>query len=379
MTPDRVTPVAILGTNGGVCFSELGFFAGHQAIGMNTGNALFQYAMWQYVASPKIPISPNSDVEDLKGRVRALVIPAANQVNPAWDLGGWADLVERLDAPVVIAGLGAQAEIHSTAKLELKPGTLRFLSAVSERANSIGVRGAFTQEVLAQQGILNTTITGCPSQHLNRHIDGHTIARRIERVRRVPQPKLVHIFGTMEPHTRETERILFQLGRQHNARIMHQTNLHLLRYLYDGALADDARKSLVWQGSILAPEMPGDEFLRVMKWRGCFFSDARSWIDAMSAVDLALGMRIHGAIAAIQGGSLGICVAFDSRTKELVDAMGYPHIEQSRIGADDTVLDILDKTDFSPESFDQKRAELRGRLVGILRDGGFAVSQHLSA
>ncbi len=367
MAGDATQPVAFMGTNGGVCFAEQGFDRALRGIGLNTGNVMFQYAMWQRIRNPKIGITPGTSLDGLKGKVKALVIPAANQINPAWDLGGWAETVEALDVPVVIAGLGAQAEIGADPALDIKPGTLRFLKAVAERADHIGVRGQFTQDVLNRLGIANTVVIGCPSQFINSHITGAGIAERLARVRENPPHRVGHLFGTMEAGAREAERVLFEIGRQHRARIIYQTNPDVLAYIFNGELSPRGRDYLAWESQILSPGIARDEYNRIIKWNGMFFSDARSWIDAMAAFDVVIGMRIHGAIAAIQGGSLGVCVAFDARTLELVETMKYPHLHHGAVRPDDTLATLLDRVVFDPAVYEATRATLRARFEALAR------------
>jgi len=75
----------------------------------------------------------------------------------------------------------------------------------------------------------------------------------------------------------------------------------------------------------------------------------------MKHYDLAIGMRIHGAIAALEGGRLGVCVAFDSRTLELSETMGVPHFLASDIQQHMLLADVLDLVRFDADEFDVKR------------------------
>jgi hypothetical protein len=374
MVVDKRRRVAgYLGTAGGASFSELGFSGAFNAIGHNTGNALFQYALWQRIRNPKVCINIGHDLAAATPELDVLVIPAANQINPAWDLTPWADLVERLDLPVAIAGLGAQADIGGSPKLDLKPGTVRFLKSVSERTRIMGLRGPFTQAVLEHLGIHNTKVTGCPSHLINPSITGANIALLLERAKKAEKPRLGHVFGTMEEATRHTERILFRIGNEYKANLIFQTNPHVLNFLYDGTLTSAARKYFAWEAAVIAPEIKPDEYLRIVQWRGTFYSDARTWIDSMRRLTIVLGMRIHGVIAAIQGGTLGICVPFDSRTLELVQTMGYPFVRASEIEEQDTLHTILSKVTFDAEAFDRTRSQLRKELDSVLTSNGLDI------
>lgn len=77
-----------------------------KAVGENTGNLMFQYFMAKNIKNPKVFVhfsDISSNLENIKSIVDVLCIPAANQISPAWDLGWWADIIEMLDKPIVIA------------------------------------------------------------------------------------------------------------------------------------------------------------------------------------------------------------------------------------------------------------------------------------
>lgn len=362
---------AIVGSDGGVSFAAEGFQEALTRIGENTGNALFQRAVWNLLPGPKFSAGPGlMSPNTVRQIADVLVIPAANQINPDFKMDVWADYVEAVDLPCLVVGLGAQSNDPNLApeQLALPDGVKRFANAISSRSKTIGVRGDFTKKVLASMGITNTEITGCPSQTLNKRVSGAQIAERIHAFPSKQNPTVALLAGTLQDYTRRTENILYStVSPIENHTVIYQTDKNILRFIHDRALNDNAREFFSFMRNVVRPDLNSDGFFHYLGKRGRFFSDARSWIDAMSTVDLAIGMRIHGAMAAIQAGRLGVCVAFDSRTLELAKTMGVPYILAENIEDGATIESLIEFINFDPKDFDNKRSKNIASIDSIIQ------------
>lgn len=362
------TPVVagFLGTAGGVCFSREGYQGAFARAGLNLGNLLFQSALWDMIRTPKLLLDFGHDPQAVRDELSCFVIPSANQVYSGWDLSVWAWFVEELDLPVAVVGLGAQALLGESCRLKLQPGTLRYLRAIAERSWKIGVRGVFTQEVLDSLGITNTIVVGCPSNFINPRLMGAVIAAALENLRTLDAPHVAYNLGTLGREFLDAEKILWKIADAHRARIVYQDH-RAIKYLVDGDRHDPALVAqLNAEVRTLQHRNSVEECLDLIDQRGEFHSDAHSWIDHMRRFDVAFGMRIHGAVAAIQAGIVGICVAFDSRTWELATTMGYPYLLATDLVEGDDLPALLSKVRFDPGDFDRKRALLKENLEQLL-------------
>jgi len=366
--------VAIFGTNGGTSFSSYGFDNALTRIGMNTGNAVFQFALWKMVANSKLTVEPGMTAKYIRDNAQHILIPAANQVNAAWDMSWLADMLEHCNLPVTCIGLGAQAETDNDPYLDLKPGTVRYLKVLSERTSRIGLRGPFTQEVLEHFGVTNTVITGCPSQTINPHLKGAAIQAQLNSARQMSRPSVGYVLGTLEANTRLAERMLAQQIAPLPHQLILQTDPRLLRVIYDRQVPQDDAAYVKWVQGVMRPDLNTCAFIDYFLQHAVFYSDARSWIDAMRRHDVVLGMRIHGAVAAIQAGKLGVCVTFDSRTKELAETMGYPYLPIERIAKDQTLAQMLEHVIFDADRFDAARAHNTATIRDILQKDGLTLS-----
>ncbi len=347
-------------------------------VGMNTGNLLFQYSCANNIRNPAVyfQLGLGLEIGYIKECIDVLCIPAANQLNPQWDLQWWAKLIEDLDKPVVIAGLGTQARINEVDSVVLQPGTIRFLHLIRERANLIGARGQATLDLMVRHGVTNVEVTGCPSNFINPSVSGASIQARMDSISGKETLKVNLLVGTLEEYARDYERLIFNLAMQHNGKLIYQTNPKLLAYMLTGREDAEMASYLNWEAKVIAPDLAPAEYRRKIRHRGRYYFSAPGWIDDVSRDDLSVGMRIHGAVAAIQGGSLGICVAFDARTLELAETMGYPYLMAQELGECNDIKELVRKTTFSADGFDKKRNALRASMKRCLEQHG--VHTHLA-
>ncbi len=369
--------LAIFGTPGGVSVAASGFNGAMAQIGFNVGNAMFQLAVAELVANPRIYINTSSAPSFVRENADVLIFPAANQVNPHWDLTEWAEFIEAVNLPCAVIGLGAQSEIGASVGMNLKPGTMRFIKAIADRSGTMGVRGQFTKDVLGQLGIQNTIVTGCPSRTINRHVTGSSIAAALNLALENAKPRVGYLYGTFEEGTRKAEQKLSSIVKDFDHRIIIQTNPPLMKLVWGGELSPEETRTIHWLGTVARPDLSGSQYVEYLKQSGVFYSDARSWIDQMTAMDAVIGMRIHGAVAAIRGGSLGVCVAFDSRTLELAQTMEIPYLTAQEVEECSSFHEMLTRIHFDPVEYDRKQAVAIDRIKDILEPSGCILSQAL--
>ncbi|MGE0716958.1 MAG: polysaccharide pyruvyl transferase family protein, partial [Alphaproteobacteria bacterium] len=149
----------------GAHFPFPGAAAYFRSPGVNTGDAFVLDAILK-----QLRIAAAADIRFRDAARRELwpddepdltVIRGSNYLGRSLDLGHVLPLVERLEGPVVAIGVGAQAPGYGP--LDLPPGSVRFWRAVAARSVSIGVRGAYSAEVLERIGVRNVRVIGCPT------------------------------------------------------------------------------------------------------------------------------------------------------------------------------------------------------------------------
>lgn len=332
--------------------SELYDMCGH-----NVGNLAFWGAVSSYISAEKTFFGWNFDPAEVNEKVDVLVFPAANQLNPRFDLGSFSERFEKVNVPLVIVGLGAQAEAYGR-PVDLKEGTARWLKVVAERTKTIGSRGVFSAEIMGQYGVKNVEVIGCPSFFINPRSDlGAVLASKTK-----PSYDRISINqGDVPDNVWKAEQMLAAHAARPESQYVVQApsfwvSLALGRFEELSAAERERYASLFPEGG---------------KRPSAYF-DFKFWIQALSSYDLSIGTRIHGNILALQAEIPAICIDHDSRTRELSDTIKMPRVAIRDFLAFNNVEEFTSAYEFDWADFDTNRSYLKSRLITIFNDQGIS-------
>lgn len=289
-------------------------------IANNSGNLIFAGAAHKILATrdttvtaDRLIIDPGA-ADEINERYDAYVIPLANAFRLGYQqvLDRTTELIRHLRIPVVIMGVGAQANVrYETDRLRpMEPSVRAFVSAVLDRAPSIGVRGEFTYDYLRGLGFHDVEVIGCPSMFYR--------GDRLEIEKRVP---------VLTPDADIAMNVSPYVKRMGPVVMSHHARYPNLRYVAQdlGTL-----ELLLWGETGRAsrqidplPVHSSHPFFLEDKIR--FYVDPWPWIEALRTADFAFGTRIHGNIAALLAGTPAYVLAHDSRTLELARYFEIPH------------------------------------------------------
>jgi hypothetical protein len=148
MIEKKIGIVGTMGKVAGCSFMDTGILL--DRVGANTGNLVFQYAVSKSIDEEKIFIGLDLpwDPVLVRQKCRILVIPSANFLRENFDLTGFVNFLERTELPLVMVGLGAQADSFEKKNFNFHPSILRLMNLIRERCTLIGVRGPYTAELL---------------------------------------------------------------------------------------------------------------------------------------------------------------------------------------------------------------------------------------
>jgi hypothetical protein len=335
--------------------------------GFNFGNILIGNAVRTFLTKYDILTPPEvGSPAEANERCCQVVIPAANWLWKNFDFGDIADFIERTQLPVTIIGLGAQTNDRSMTST-IHPNTLRLVRLIAERSASLGVRGFYTAEVLAANGIHNVEIIGCPSLFTNR----------------CPSIK-VATSGLADPRNLSINFSRQVIDHSFNPALMQSIENTVLQYALKRDTLFVAQDEISELGlsadeeidtKVLTRYFSGSDpnaVVEFFKSRTRYFLDYDTWAAHMRTRALSIGTRFHGNLVALINGVPALMIIHDSRTMELCTILGVPHFHlnelPSNISDEAILVDKIKSMSFG--LFEASYATLYRRFVGFLARNG---------
>ena len=335
--------------------------------GHNFGNILIGNAVRTFLDKYDILTPPDvGSPAEANERCSQVVIPAANWLWKNFDFGDIADFLERTQLPVTIIGLGAQTNDRSVVSA-IHPNTMRLMHLISERSASLGVRGFYTAEVLAANGIHNVEVIGCPSMFTNRcptvKVDTSSLVNPKNLSINFSRQVIEHSFSAALMQS--VENVVLRYAIERDALFVAQDEVNELGL---SAGEDVDTKALT---SYFSASDPG-AVVEFFKLRTRYFLDYDTWAAYMRTRALSIGTRFHGNLIALINGVPALMIIHDSRTMELCTVLGIPCFHLRELPS--TVIDeaiLVDKIrSMSFGLFESSYAVLYRRFVGFLSRNG---------
>jgi hypothetical protein len=248
----------------------------------NTGNILIHQALREQIPQAR----PVSGWQDLQYDTDIAVIAMANFFNPYTDVTAEAAALRTSSASrIVLVSCGAQAANYDD-QFELRPDTREFLSIVSERSRSIGVRGAFTAELLYRNGFKNLRVIGCPSLYLS--------GTEPPKIRLTQHPRKIAIGVTPIGDLRSHIQDLYAFGMRTDATYILQSEQHLLGLFTDQPSKVHQEKLDFFENYYCPAGVPQAHFANWLRDRATLFFDVEPWIEARRVPQLLRHRQRNG-------------------------------------------------------------------------------------
>jgi hypothetical protein len=348
----------------------------YPAVG-NFGNLLFRSAVQEHVRDFDW-INWGGSPKEASEKFDLIVLPLANLLTP-WadeDLKAWASTTAKFlkDAqlPIMALGMGAQADIGDDSRLSICPEIIGLARVISEHSLSIGVRGEFSADVLKAIGVKNTTVIGCPSNFLS---ESNSLGMQIQKRQNEGAPDRIVFTGKdfdFQSTTlhRSVQRRLFDYAELHDGFYIVQAEEAAVRLTRRDSGIPESIPYRDKLRNYLRPWDSEDVFSKRLSKRFISLPHVAGWLEFLSSVDLSVGMRIHGSIAATQAGTPNLTIIHDMRTYELCETIGLPFVTMEKFVSDSYLGDTVGWCGFNGKLYDAKRVSLAQEYKGIFSANG---------
>ncbi len=273
------------------------------------------------IANPRM-----EEIDRLREECDYVFLRGSNYIHQAMNWENAIPVLKRLKLPVIGFGIGAQAPVEGA--LSLSEETKTVLRLMAESTPSIGVRGAYTADVLWGLGIRNTRIIGCPTAFRLNDPDLSVTLPGLEDVARVGvtlRREVSPSYARDVRHYLTTHRDLVKaMAARFDVTLMAQGEVEEKALVlgtpdrHEEAFA--ALKANPW-----AADWFLDDEIEALYRTRLFYSDVVADYEALvRGLDLVLGYRLHGNLMALANGVPSIYFTYDSRTAEFAETFRIP-------------------------------------------------------
>lgn len=278
-----------------------------------------------------LPIAnPNlDDIDRLNEEYDYVFLRGSNYVHKDMRWSQTIEVLKRLKIPVVAYGIGAQAPVKG--KIELSDETKTVLRMMADSTTSIGVRGAYSAQVLWDIGIRNVRIVGCPTA-FRRNNPNMTIQLP-------PLDKVRYVGVTMRrevspAYAQDIKRYLTfhrdfvkSLAQRFDVVLMAQGEVEEKKIVF-GTQEQKEEAFAALRANKWVSDWYLDDVMEKLHRERLFYSDVvADYEDLVQQKDLVLGYRLHGNLMALSNGTPSIYFTYDSRTVEFAETFQIPSFD----------------------------------------------------
>lgn len=253
----------------------------------------------------------------------------SNYVHAEMEWGQAPEVLRRLKIPVIAFGIGAQAPVSG--KLELSQDTKTVLRLIAESTASVGVRGAYSADVLAGLGIRNVRIIGCPTAF---RANDPNLAIKLPPLDQVKAAGVTLRREVSTTYARDIQRYLTfhrdlvkAIAGRFDVTLMAQGEAEEKKLALGTAAQKEEAIAALRENGWASQWYLDDEMERLYRSR-MFYSDVvADYEQLVRRLDLVLGYRLHGNLMALANGTPSIYFTYDSRTVEFAETFRIPSFD----------------------------------------------------
>lgn len=323
-------------------------------IGTNSGNLLYAHSLFRNLTTNNSMLVADNyaldinKVKHINENFDGYILALADAFRPdfIWQIRKMTEIIEKLEIPVFIIGVGVRAPYEvkeKDLKFDFDNDIKRFISAILKKSTIIGVRGKLTAQYLSNLGFkegIDHTVIGCPSLYTFGEV------LKIKEIRELNAQSLITTNLSSAP-VKAPLNVLQLIERIHatyeNVSFIPQ-GYEEFKLLYTGVQLFNEEN---YPSTIEDPEYKNG--------KAKFYLNAKTWIDDFHKNDFTIGTKLHGNIVATISGVPSITIPLDARMRELVDYHNLTHILPENIQVNNNINDLLKIVDIHSAEKKQKK------------------------
>ncbi len=267
-----------------------------------------------------------SQIDRLREEYDYVFLRGSNYIHQHMKWSETIAVLKRLKLPVLGFGIGAQAPVEGA--MELSEETKTVLRMMADSTTSIGVRGAYTAQVLWDLGIRNVRIVGCPTAFRRNDPDLAIRLPPLDEVRNVGVTLRREVSPAYAKDIRKYltfhRDLVKALAARFDVVLMAQGEVEEKKLVFgteeqrEEAIA--ALKANSWVSSWYL-----DDAMEQLYRTRLFYSDVvADYENLVREKDFVLGYRLHGNLMALSNAVPSVYFTYDSRTVEFAETYQIP-------------------------------------------------------
>lgn len=317
------------------------------SIGANSGNLLYAYGVYRTLLTEDTIIDvdyygvercyTDKDIDRINEEYDAYICPLADAFRDAFTekLVKYANFFKKLKIPCYVIGVGLRApyEPNVTDSHIFDDAAKQFVSAALDKSAIVGLRGEITGCYLKHLGFregIDYTPIGCPSMYAK----GKALDQR--QINLSDESRIAFNLSSITPEN-IMQFAFCQMQSYKNHYLVEQNQDELKLLFYGSKYKPNKNASELLPRDVFNPLMQKDRYR--------IFINIPTWLNFLRTIDLSIGSKLHGNVAAVLSGCPAIFFPLDSRMRELVAYHAFPAITHDAVKPTDTIREIVEKID----------------------------------
>ena len=269
------------------------------------------------------------DIDRINAEYDYVFLRGSNYIHQDMDWENATEVLKRLKIPVIAWGIGAQAPVKG--KLELSDQSKLMLRLMADSTTSVGVRGAYSAQVLWDLGIKNVRIVGCPTAFRRNTPDLEIKLRPLEQIKTAGVTLRREVSGTyaqdIEQYLTFHRDMVKDLAKRFDVVLMAQGEVEEKKIVFGTPEQREEGIAALKANEWVRKWYLDDEMEKLHRER-LFYSDVVADYEALvQQKDIVLGYRLHGNLMALANGTPSIYFTYDSRTVEFAETYQIPSFD----------------------------------------------------